>query len=276
MVNLIIHWVSLNQDHNILINLGHSLFLIIKEHLLKIWLNLWLQILFNFISNFKELNKWFLQKWQRYTTSWDLPTPQTSSDALMILADSKTVPSIVQIPRQIQKQEFLKLMPLEWLSNYEKLHKNSQPVQTSNTLFEKRVDGTVQMTFQPPTEHIPPRNSFSYSCMITAVLTAQENIPIYGFASDGYPIYPNKINDSFLWDVPVSHMCDLGCPCLEEEDDDDFNRRPRHRKKKSHRMEPCQQRPPLSPDDPDNTTPLPIYKKGLRLIRKEYQQKPCR
>ena len=33
----------------------------------------------------------------------DLPTPQTSSDALMIIADSETIPSIVQIPRQIQK-----------------------------------------------------------------------------------------------------------------------------------------------------------------------------
>ena len=71
-------------------------------------------------------------------------------------------------------------------------------------------------------------------------------------------------------------MCDPGCPCLEEDDDDDFNRRPRRQKKKSHKMEPCQKRPPLPPDDPDNTTPLPIYKKELRLIQKEYQQKTCR
>ena len=32
----------------------------------------------------------------------------------------------------------------------------------------------------------------------------------------------------------------------------------------------------FAPDDPDNITPLPIYKKRLRLIQKEYQQKPCR
>ena len=64
--------------------------------------------------------------------------------------------------------------------------------------------------------------------MITAVSTAQENLPIHGFASDGYPIYPEKINGHFLWDVPGSHMCDPDCPSLEEEeDDDDFNRRPR-------------------------------------------------
>ncbi|KAH9671188.1 hypothetical protein KPL70_017263 [Citrus sinensis] len=68
-------------------------------------------------------------------------------------------------------------------------------------------------------------------------------------------------------------MCDPDCRCLEEDDDDDdFNRRPRRWKKKSHKIEPCQQRPSLPPDDPDNTTPLPIYRKGLRLIQKDSYQ----
>ena len=31
-----------------------------------------------------------------------------------------------------------------------------------------------------------------------------------------------------------------------------------------------------APDDPDSLTPLPIYRKGLKLIQKEYRQKPCR
>ena len=127
----------------------------------------------------------------------------------------------------------------------------------------------VRMTFQPPTEQTPPKDSFqtppkdsfSYSSMIMVVLTVQEDIPIHGLASDSYLIYPDKINGHFLWDVPGSHMCDPGCPCLEEEKDYDFNRRPRHQEKKSHKMEPCQQRPHLPPDDPDSTTPLPIYKK---------------
>ena len=41
----------------------------------------------------------------------DLPTPETSSYALMIITDSETTPSIVQILRQIQRQELLKLIP---------------------------------------------------------------------------------------------------------------------------------------------------------------------
>ncbi|KAH9698090.1 hypothetical protein KPL71_023877 [Citrus sinensis] len=219
----------------------------------------------------------------------DLPTPQTTSDALMILADSsESIPSIVQIPRQIQKQELLKLMPFEWLSNYEKFHQNSQPVQTTDAHFEKRADGTVKLTFQSPsTSHTPivshpsserstPRNSFSYSSMITAISTAQENLPIHEFASYGYPIYPDKINGHFLRDVPGSHMCDPDCPCLEEEDDDDFNRHPRRRKRKTHKLDPCHKKPPLPPDDPDSLMPLPIYRKDLRLIQKEFKQRSCR
>ena len=80
-----------------------------------------------------------------------------SSDGLMIFANSSdSIPSIVQIPRQIQKQELLKLMPLEWLSNYEKFHQNSQPVQTTDAHFEKRIDGTVKLTFQSPSTSQTP------------------------------------------------------------------------------------------------------------------------
>ena len=68
-------------------------------------------------------------------------------------------------------------------------------------ILKKRAYGTVKLTFQapstsqtpivshPPSEQSTPRNSFSYSSMITAVSTAKENLPIHGFASDGYPIY---------------------------------------------------------------------------------------
>ena len=207
-----------------------------------------------------------------------------------IPADSlESIPSIVQIPRQIQKQELLKLMPLEWLFNYKKFQQNSQPVQTADACFEKRANNTIKLIFQSPTDQAlsivshPPssqsslRNSFSYSSMITAVSTAQEDLPIHGFASDDYPIYPDKVNGHFLWDVPGSYMCDPDCPCLEdEEDDNDFNRRPRRCKKKNHKLNSCYQKPPLPPDDPDSLTLLPIYRKGLRLIQKEYEQKSCR
>ncbi|KAH9769551.1 hypothetical protein KPL71_012044 [Citrus sinensis] len=197
----------------------------------------------------------------------DLPTPQTTLDALMILTDSsESIPSILQIPRQKQKQELLKLMPLEWLSNYEKFHQLPAANGIVKLTFQSPSTSQTPIVSHPPSEQSTPRNSFSYSSMITAVSTAQENLPIHGFISDGYPIYPDKINGHFLWDVPGSHMYD----------DDDFNRRPRWRKKKSHKLDPCHKKPPLAPDDPDCLMPLLIYRKGLRLIQKEYKQRSCR
>ena len=80
----------------------------------------------------------------------DLPTPYTTSDALMILADTDTytIPTIIQIPKQIQKQDLLKLMPLEWLTNYEHFHQNSKPVQTTEATFDRRPNGQVKLFFQ--------------------------------------------------------------------------------------------------------------------------------
>ncbi|KAH9680105.1 hypothetical protein KPL71_026418 [Citrus sinensis] len=132
----------------------------------------------------------------------DLPTPEHPSDTLMVLAESD------QIPRQIPRHELIKLMPLEWISNYEQFHNNTAPIQTSDSMFKRRQDGTVRMTFKPPPSapQEPPRLSFTYSSMITAVQTGQEDLPITGFNSEGYPVYPAKHNGHFLWDAPGSGM----------------------------------------------------------------------
>ena len=114
----------------------------------------------------------------------DLPTAQTTSDALMILADTNSIPTIIQIPKQIQNQELLQLMPLEWLTNYEQFHQNSKLVQTSQAIFERRSDGQVKMSFQTPDNPSQDPPQLSYTTMITAVSIGQEsNLPIYGFSS---------------------------------------------------------------------------------------------
>ncbi|KAH9734686.1 hypothetical protein KPL71_017453 [Citrus sinensis] len=63
----------------------------------------------------------------------DLPTPEHHSDTLMVLAESDQIPTIIQIPKQIPRHEFIKLMPLEWISNYEQFYNNTAPIQTSET-----------------------------------------------------------------------------------------------------------------------------------------------
>ncbi|KAH9734774.1 hypothetical protein KPL71_017497 [Citrus sinensis] len=202
----------------------------------------------------------------------DLPTPEHHSDTLMVLAESDQIPTIIQIPRQIPRHELIKLMPLEWISNYEQFHNNTAPIQTSESMFERRQDGTVRMTFKPPPSapQEPPRLSFTYSSMITAVQTAQEDLPITGFNSEGYPVYPAKHNGHFLWDAPGSGMCDPNCPCWDdwEEDDDHATTRKKKPKKKKPPV-PCHHCDPKPPSDPPPPpAPLPIYRKELKWIAK--------
>ncbi|KAH9780505.1 hypothetical protein KPL71_008105 [Citrus sinensis] len=140
-------------------------------------------------------------------------------------------------------------------------------------MFERRQDGTVRMTFKPPPSapQEPPRLSFTSTSMITAVQTAQEDLPITRFNSEGYPVYPAKYNGHFLWDAPGSGMCDPNCPCWDdwEEDDDDYATK---RKKKPKKKKPsvpchhCDSKPPSDPPPPP--APLPIYRKELRWIAK--------
>ena len=54
----------------------------------------------------------------------DLPTPEHHSDALMVLAESDQIPTIIQIPRQIPQHELIKLIPLEWFP----IMKSSTPI----------------------------------------------------------------------------------------------------------------------------------------------------
>ncbi|KAH9769375.1 hypothetical protein KPL71_011975 [Citrus sinensis] len=202
----------------------------------------------------------------------DLPTLEHHSDTLMVLAESDQIPTIIQILRQIPRHELIKLMPLEWISNYEQSHNNTAPIQTSESMFERRQDGTVRMTFKPPPSapQEPPRLSFTYSSMITAVQTAQEDLPITGFNYEGYPVYPAKHNGHFLWDAPGSGMCDPTCPCWDDwEEDDDYVPR---RKKKPKRKKPpvsCHHYDPKPPQDPPPPpAPLPYYQKELQWIAK--------
>ncbi|KAH9769423.1 hypothetical protein KPL71_011996 [Citrus sinensis] len=110
------------------------------------------------------------------------------------------------------------------------------------------------------------------------LILQEEKLPIHGFSSEGYPVYPNKVNGHFLWDVPEAHMCNPDCPCLDDSyDDEDFEiikRRRRKQKTPSHSNNPCKSYSLEPPDDPSSSQPLPIYKKALKWIEKENKMSP--
>lgn len=60
--------------------------------------------------------------------SFDLKN-QGTTDALMVLADAGNgVPTIIQVPRQIKRTNLEQLVPTEWITNYEAIHQEEEPI----------------------------------------------------------------------------------------------------------------------------------------------------
>ncbi|KAH9780554.1 hypothetical protein KPL71_008122 [Citrus sinensis] len=107
--------------------------------------------------------------------------------------------------------------------------------------------------------------------IIPEVLPSGKTLPIMSFTSQGTPVYPDKIDGHFLWDVPGSGRCDPGCPC--NNDEDDYSSRP---KKKNIIYPACKLYLPEDDDDePDYPPPLPLYNKRLQWIQK-HQPRSCK
>ncbi|XLS96099.1 hypothetical protein HN51_038834, partial [Arachis hypogaea] len=82
----------------------------------------------------------------------DLNLPNTTGEALFMFTDSAGGPAIVNIPRMITTEELASIIPLEWITDYEKafpkeqvdVHTTAPPTITHNS------DGTVTTVFQKP------------------------------------------------------------------------------------------------------------------------------
>ncbi|KAL0289622.1 UNVERIFIED_CONTAM: polyprotein [Sesamum radiatum] len=80
-------------------------------------------------------------------------------------------------------------------------------------------DGRVKTIFETQPAGGPSNPEFQL--MITPIPVPEEIItPIARFGADGHPIYTDRINGYFIWDVDPS-MCDPEFSCQEESDDDD-------------------------------------------------------
>ncbi|VVA93505.1 unnamed protein product [Arabis nemorensis] len=78
----------------------------------------------------------------------DSSLPRDTEDALLIQLESQHSPSCIHIPRQIPKDELIKLLPESWVTNYEKLHENSTPIQSVDSSISRRKDGAIQIEFK--------------------------------------------------------------------------------------------------------------------------------
>ncbi|MED6161616.1 hypothetical protein PIB30_062498 [Stylosanthes scabra] len=209
----------------------------------------------------------------------DLPLPNSTGDALLVLNDQNYGPAIVNIPKMIAPDELAAIVPLEWITNYEKAFPQLIPNVHTTTppMVTRSLDGTVRTIFQKPgaegaSSSTLRQSSFRRICTISPVTVKHENHqddPPVHYYQNGKPVYVSHINGHFIWDVDP-RMCEFDCDCQDWDDwsdseDEDYARL-RRRSKKKKKKQSCTVSKKLDPpDEPD-------YKPKFSLKRRS--QKP--
>ncbi|CAK8541672.1 unnamed protein product [Lathyrus sativus] len=130
--------------------------------------------------------------------SIDLPLLGCSSDSLLVVTNrEEDIPSIVQISRKITREELTQLIPLEWITNYERLHVDKRPIQSQEATFRISVDNTVKTIFKKPAEGSSSISLIFQSMMIQPVLK-DDWCPVYAITTEGKHIYTDKIDGHFI------------------------------------------------------------------------------
>nr|KYP44002.1 polyprotein [Cajanus cajan] len=148
------------------------------------------------------------------THAVNLALPSSNDGALFVLANqAEESPSIVQVPRNISREKLKELIPLQWVTNYENLHKNhGQPIQTDQATFRRSVDGRVTTIFQQPEKTSGSSSGPIFQTMMLTPFVKEKRIPIFAVHPDGKEIYTDRINGHFIWDV-APEICDPECDC---------------------------------------------------------------
>ncbi|XP_023641348.1 uncharacterized protein LOC111831449 [Capsella rubella] len=164
----------------------------------------------------------------------DLSLPRETEDALLIQLESQHSPSCIHIPRQIPRSELVKLLPESWVTNYEKLHERSTPIQSVDSSIHRRKDGAVEIAFKAQEEKSRPAAFCTEINMITPACekpfmeidSRLPGVPISSFDSLGNLVYAFMDDDGHkFFDV-----CDCQ-KCLEDDsEEEEVQRRKRGRK----------------------------------------------
>ncbi|PKI69614.1 hypothetical protein CRG98_009969 [Punica granatum] len=132
----------------------------------------------------------------------DLSLPG-SEEALIISVDSVNAPACVHVPRQIARADLVKLLLETWVTNYERLHQNAQPIQSSEPKFGKRPDKKVVISFgHRPIENPEPSAPPMFQTMMM-MQSAEKGVrdnpkvqkqmhPVHSFMSNGMPVKKRK------------------------------------------------------------------------------------
>ncbi|KAI5424799.1 hypothetical protein KIW84_030838 [Lathyrus oleraceus] len=176
-----------------------------------------------------------------------LTTLHAGSVVLTIFPNYNRRRHIVQIPRRITREELSQLIPLEWITNYERLHVDRRPIQSQEATFRRSIDKTVKTIFKNPDEGSTSMSPIFQIMMIQSVLK-EDWCPVHAVTTEGKPIYTDKIDGHFIWDVdPTRWRCKPSPPPQRRFDPDNGQWVGTHGKNKT----------------------LSIYEEGLKILRKE-------
>ncbi|KAI5404686.1 hypothetical protein KIW84_051739 [Lathyrus oleraceus] len=119
----------------------------------------------------------------------------------------------------LQGNSLTQLIPLEWITNYERLHVDRRHVQSQEATFRRSIDKTVKTIFKKPDEWSISMSPIFQTMMIHPVLK-EDWCPVYAVTTDGKPIYTDKIDGHFILDVDPTR-CDPDCDCWMHDNDID-------------------------------------------------------
>lgn len=139
--------------------------------------------------------------------AFNLSKIQTSSnDALVLAINTSQAPICSFVPKRIPRKDLAKL-PEKWITNYEKLQEAKTSIQSIETNFTKKADGTVEIKFEH--SHLkepsaPPVFSSMFMIRLTDSAepgSAQKLIESFDYL--GKPIFHfiNPITSHCLWDI---------------------------------------------------------------------------
>jgi len=157
--------------------------------------------------------------------AFDLVLPVTN-DVLLITIDTNQRATCTYVPRQIPKEDLQKLLPSSWITNYEKLHQSSVPIQSTEPEFTKKADGTVEIIFKKGESSTSPLGIFSSSISMVQPANNPLPVPVESFSNDGLPVYSFAQNNHVFWNT-----CNCDDCCSPDMEDDS----PKQKKKSSRK-----------------------------------------
>ncbi|WVZ19542.1 hypothetical protein V8G54_006864 [Vigna mungo] len=152
-----------------------------------------------------------------------------------------------------------KLISLQWVTNYEKLYENRKPLQTSEATFRRSIDGTVRTIFKQLGDEASISSSYISQSMMIHPVIKERKIHILGVLPNGKPIFTDKVNSHFIWDVDPS-MCDQDCECNKDDDNSNDDKSDEEDKDTDHEDYCRPFPPPRRRSDPSSVPWIDLHK----------------